>query len=470
MAINRNESFPTAIHDWLLANSTDYARLPNELKFGACAFIAWCAHSRPRHRHKVLDGKISISYKTRNDFFGDKKTFESVMGRLGLIEWTNRWSMPGAGRDGWTRGYSLTPAGVDMIADIRAKRGGLMDVNGNRLRKPAQYAIQSRDMSGKSRAGVGNISAVVKVNEIALESLLSSLYAVKRALLEYAPIPDHPLIKARLCGLDEGEQLAWLDRAMSQCSWTLHQIRMDYLPVRSSIEVLYQECSSGRLFAMGASLQSVYREVRYAAFALSGYHEYDLSNAHFDILRQLANKIGLETPAIDNYMADKTAIRARIAADVGISIKEVKVVLLSVLYGAKKGSSWFKSKGRWRLGAIAETVGQDKAARLFEHTDWAGLADEVATIRKPILAACPVHRGKVVNLMGKVCDGGPLSHIVQGVEAKILHCVIETYGNQIVLLQHDGFIASSRLDVDSLSSMVKDRTGFDVTFDEVCLA
>jgi hypothetical protein len=53
-----------------------------------------------------------------------------------------------------------------------------------------------------------------------------------------------------------------------------------------------------------------------------------------------------------------------------------------------------------------------------------------------------------------------LAHLIQGVEAKALKTVIDLYPNDIVLLQHDGFAATKKLDSKVIMDAVKEATGY----------
>jgi hypothetical protein len=67
--------------------------------------------------------------------------------------------------------------------------------------------------------------------------------------------------------------------------------------------------------------------------------------------------------------------------------------------------------------------------------------------------------------MGKPIDGEKppkqiLAHLIQGVEAQMLNVVIDLYPNNIVLLQHDGFAANTRLDEQRIMAEIEGVTGY----------
>ena len=472
MAVNRANTFPAVIHDYLSEHDAAYATLPTELKLASCLLLASCGHQRRRFPHQMYDGAITMSYRVRNDLFGDRSTFYATMHQLGYIHVIERWQSPAANQAGFTKGYQLSEKGRAVINAVRGLRGTLMDTNGNRLRKPAQYAIQSRDAAGKSRRGVGNLPASARVNEAEVERLRLELLDWRWTILNRTPSPEHhtPALLARLSEMSEPEALDWLNRAIQQIGIHLTYMRLDYLP-RSHVETLYIEYSTGRLFAQGISLQGAVREIRHAAFRLPGHFEYDLSNAHFSIIWQLATRVGRDMPKVQRYLERKREIRASIANEVGITVADTKACLLSIVYGAKRQTQAYLQNGRWKQSAIPDLIGVEAAKRLYAHPEWNGLIEEVRGVKKPILASMPQHQGRVINALGKQVEAGadPLSHVIQGVESCCLHAIIQEFGPDLVLLQHDGWTSRCRLDVEAMQALILDRTGFKVSIEEMAL-
>lgn len=87
------------------------------------------------------------------------------------------------------------------------------------------------------------------------------------------------------------------------------------------IPVQYEQKSTGRLVETLSAIQSTPREVLSAA--LTGYWDYDLSNAHFAILSALAKKCGLISPVIDEYLTQKRRIRNELAEYCAADIDDV---------------------------------------------------------------------------------------------------------------------------------------------------
>ena len=62
-----------------------------------------------------------------------------------------------------------------------------------------------------------------------------------------------------------------------------------------------------------------------------------------------------------------------------------------------------------------------------------------------------------------------LAHLLQGVESKILEIVRIELGNNILLLQHDGFTCAEPVDARSLETMVLNDIGYSIEFSEELL-
>src|SRR5687768_11961597 len=88
-----------------------------------------------------------------------------------------------------------------------------------------------------------------------------------------------------------------------------------------------------------------------------------------------------------------------------------------------------------------------------------------------ILASQSASRGVIFNAVGKsisITEGIPqrLAHLIQGVEASILKVVVEFYGENVVLLQHDGFASRVQLDIGLLEQVIHQRTGHHMRLEE----
>ncbi|MBG6074199.1 hypothetical protein [Polaromonas sp. CG_9.11] len=201
----------------------------------------------------------------------------------------------------------------------------------------------------------------------------------------------------------------------------------------------YQQSSSGRMYGQGINLQSVNRQVRYAA--LHGLWDYDIENCHYSILHQMAALAGLQCPVIEQYLNNKTSIRNGLATDLGLTPRQVKKVLLAMIYGASLSED--------PTTAIPSLIGVEPARSLYEHLFFKALAADIAKARTVVLKNHRSFRGGLRNLRGLVMrEAGKearhkLAHLLQGVESVALEAAHNVCAERIVLLQHDGFTATT---------------------------
>lgn len=239
-----------------------------------------------------------------------------------------------------------------------------------------------------------------------------------------------------------------------------------------AVPIQYAEKSTGRLFARGTSLQSVQREVRHAA--LAGCWDYDIANCHWAFLLHLAHAAGHACPNIEAYLSDKRGVRRRIADAANITIDEAKECLLIVLQGGKATDA--------EDASLAKLIGKPKAALLLRSPDLRLLMKEVRRVREKVLAKHPRLRGgwisnamglrmKATTAAGKKIRKPPnarrrLAHLLQGLEARALKAVVDTFGEEIVLCVHDGWVSRSRLDCAQLERLILDAIGVNLTVEE----
>jgi hypothetical protein len=231
-----------------------------------------------------------------------------------------------------------------------------------------------------------------------------------------------------------------------------------FLPVR------YEEADSGRLYATGLSLQSCFRLVRRAAMA--GQWDYDVSNAHYAILNQTAQKAGYDCHRIRDYLTRKKAIRAALAATAGVTVEQIKQVLIALIYGASTR----------RIGSIPDILGTQKAAAaLYNDPLFMGIANDAKSAFNAILKAVPAGK-RLRNALGSEIEragrgeASLISHLLQGYEACALRAVVRMYGRQITLCVHDGWCSAERLDVPAMEAAILNDTGLQLAVEESMLA
>ena len=198
-----------------------------------------------------------------------------------------------------------------------------------------------------------------------------------------------------------------------------------------SIPVQYRQVSTGRLVEGLFYLQSTPREVLSAA--LTGFWDYDIKNAHFGIFSQWAKKLGKRTPAVDEYSRNKAEIRCGLAQHCGAPPEDIKECLIALLYGATLHPDPEQAK-------IAQVLGEDAHALFKSHPFVTRLRAEIKRVGGAIVNDLPKHSGRYGNALGiyvrkpeKNGTAALLCHGLRGVEGKILKCVIERFGQDILL-------------------------------------
>ena len=224
------------------------------------------------------------------------------------------------------------------------------------------------------------------------------------------------------------------------------------------VTFLYQEISTGRLYGVGvANLQACVREVRKAA--LFGQVDIDIENCHYSLLSQMASRIGLETPAMDYYIAHKAEVRASVAEALCVPQNDVKRCFISLIYGASSSYDAYdansKNKGKREVTEMGKILG-DKATHtaFIEHELVKGLIDDIKAASKAVVnnrIASTAKCGRLVNdfkrewivpaKMTSQAYRESMAHVLQGAEALILNTMCTTLnglGVEISCLQHDG--------------------------------
>jgi hypothetical protein len=220
----------------------------------------------------------------------------------------------------------------------------------------------------------------------------------------------------------------------------------------------YEQSNSGRMYGTGVNLQSVSRQVRYAA--LHGLWDYDIENCHYSILQQMAAKEGLQCPVVEEYLNNKVSIRNRLAADLGLTPRQVKKVLLAMVYGASLSDD--------PSSAVPEIVGGVETAQaLYQHAFFKALAVDIAKARTAVLKKNRPFRGGLRNMRGLVMrvagkeSRHRLAHLLQGVESVALEAAHNVFAEKILLLQHDGFTATAPdLDLALIEGAIFKATGY----------
>jgi hypothetical protein len=430
----------------------------------ALARMVWMGRTK-RRRHPHFEGAMSFGYEELEDWFG-RGQFTAINDRLGFFRVSDNWlfKLEGGVRtdDNFTKGYwftDLVQASRDKYFDRRwRKETRLLFIEGQILKaqKTLPGAFASTDTKGKatriSRAAKGSKELRhVPVDLETLGRLRKWLTGIKREWL--AGRAPHDLVT-------QYPSLVVIERLYELTSQVIRMAKTD-VAGHGYIAQQYTESPSGRWYANGVNLQNSSSLIKEAA--LAGLWEYDFSNCHFDIIRQMAEP-HYECKAIANYLADKKPTRQAIADQAGISVDQAKVCLLAIMYGARAST--------WHENAIPQEIGEEAAKRLYKVALFKGIMQDVARARAVILKNWPrTANGSLTNAYGKAISGTAkrsqqLAHLIQGAEAKALMVAIDMHPNDLVLLQHDGFVATRKLYVPAIIKAVLQATGYLLELEE----
>jgi hypothetical protein len=417
----------------------------------ALARMAWIGKTKS-NGHSNFKDAMTFTYQDLEVVFG-RSNFEAINERLGLFRVTSNWSK----MKKYTRGYSFYPVLRDSLAAYLSlspwpSMTRLMMADGKAV-KTVPRAVASKDKSGTT---TGAWCAAKKLNVVKVD--LASLATLKSEL--QAGCADLRVIGAA-GDADAAVVRADVERAIETID-KVCRIAMTDVAGEGHVAHHYEEADSGRLYPTGISLASAQTVVKDAA--LTGCWEYDVSNCHYAILAQMAANFGHTCMAIDDYLKNKVAIRADIAKGADISVRQAKTCLVALIYGARSST--------WHENAIPREIGEDAAERLYATPLYKGLSGDIAKSRAVILSKCLKARtGSIVNAFGKSISGTKrpeqqMAHLLQGVEAKALQAVVNGYPDDIVLVQHDGFVSSNKLDANAISGAIYAATGYRLELEE----
>lgn len=435
------------------------------------AYLAWCSLMEHR-RHKELPEYCSFDFRELDARFSGKFAELNAVHQL--------FEVVPAARRGLTNAYRLLPDVSDSIRNTirdgnrsRTRVAMVMASGKQRRSLPSAIARDSLHQTGtKWRAD--DVVSLLPVDRGSLERLERRLYEI--ALLPLAW--QHTELEA--LGQDgklSAHQL--ISIVQNLISMTRTTLGGDGIIVH-----LYTQGSTGRLFAEGMNVQSAPRMVKTAA--LNGLWAYDFENCHFTIVAQLFQRLRAVDPtlaeltALAAYLAAKEETRLVIADECGLTPKEVKLCLIRLGYGAK-----FFLRKREHLGlkneqdSITELIGEVRSRLFFGHPLVRRVQADLQRARKAILASWPREHGALVNDMdlryspkkaraegGKDTAATRFAHILQGIEARMLHITVGLYRDDIVLLEHDGWTAKRPLDVERIKSRIATELGFDMQLEE----
>lgn len=396
-----------------------------------------------RHKHPEWGDYMSISYQELEKDFG-RGGFNAINKDLNLFEVTPNWYSDKS----LTRGYKLSPTVQEIkeryLKPRKRKLTSLIDSQGRVLRTlPQPVAAKTKNSNDQEVTATAWANAKplnkIPVDMDTLRSLYTDLNHMRQEGTE------------DMFAQAQQEDIAYIIEAVSQ----LLVMAQTDVAGQGYIMHRYAEAKSGRLYAKGVSLQTTPRLIRQAA--LHGLYEYDFENCHYSIFSQLAARYGFEAEGIAHYLDNKREVREQIAREVGISLEQVKMCLLAIMYGARANT--------WHENAIPNEIGPINANSLYQHPVFKAIAQDIREGRRVILDNWPTRRSTLLNDIGKrIKKSEPperkLAHLLQGIEAKALRAVIEAMPHDVLLLMHDGFVTNRRINIRDMERVVREETGY----------
>ncbi|MCP4127371.1 MAG: hypothetical protein GY753_09945 [Gammaproteobacteria bacterium] len=411
--------------------------------------------SDKRRQHLRYESGFALPYQELERRFG-RGRFKEINDKLRIFDRTDQWwSEEGQGRVYWldSRIYRTL---ARYLARTGRRHGRLINENGTLVRK-APRAIAAKAGSGNTAKNETKGGQVTPLTPVNVDNLKAYEKALKRDINLSDPQMDMFVDNTRA-----------IERANKVLAYVQILLRWIMTDVGANKYLLhrYVESRSGRLYAQGAgNLQTGYRVVRHVA--LQGCFDYDFENCHYSIFYQLAGKADHNLKSIGHYIDNKRLVRETLATQLGVHINAVKICLISMIYGAQESRYW--------KAAIPKTIGARKARKFDTHPLVIGLRKDLATGRDKLIEAQKVsNRGKITNAMGLTIgaqedDKKLLAHLLQGIEAKMLEMARLMFTDKIILLQHDGFTTTERVDCEPLLKRIESKLGLKMAMSEELL-
>ena len=183
--------------------------------------------------------------------------------------------------------------------------------------------------------------------------------------------------KQTLNGATGDKYIAKLIRNLNAAT-SLKQRAIQQEDGRYIVKEFWDEIDSGRVQGYGLSLQRIAKEVRHAA--LGPCTRIDFKASSYAILTSLALAINpqLKVEAIKHYVNHRSAIRKRIAKEVGVSEERIKTVFTAIGFGAKVSNNPYNS--------INTLLGSEAYAKLVANEEFVATREAFNDVCKTILA------------------------------------------------------------------------------------
>lgn len=243
--------------------------------------------------------------------------------------------------------------------------------------------------------------------------------------------------------------------------------------VKPSIsEKLQQQLNSGeieyteRSDRLHSPLQNIPRVIRRPLLSSQGYrYHYDIKCSAPTLIKNHAQQLGLTdpTPALDQYLNDRTAIRQKLAVELLLTEDQVKEIINALLNGARLSASWDSSI--WKI--INKNY---QSFELLKSNEFLiSLRNDFKVVWRIIENSLP--RETIICSNGserkKVFSSRRKSQVYRSLEIQVIKEIRRYMKRNKIrsLLMHDGWTCDRMIDPYELRTLIKNSLGYNIDID-----
>ena len=471
----------------------------NDIKYILTNYVVECYYGNLQS-HKDDDDCVSIPYQELENKLGQRKKkgsvgYKRVMGicfdDLGGVR-------VGDGRyGGSTRKYKLKPE-IKILCDkvyIHGKKiHSIPDRSGNKIRDIRKYSVNKITEGEIIRTTDPRkypFDVVVQLNKenIYLQRIMwETIFKYKSGTAHELYKINYWLDVLKSLGVDYDElSLKKIDDIHLDCLELDQKTSIDIIG-QGRILQPYNEKPSGRLYGDGKlNLQNMRKIIRYIVMGGCGYYEYDLENAHYNIVYQYNKMIGgSPLDNIGKYVRNTKETREKISGDIGVDVGLIKLILIEIIYGSTIDTPKWTDRETKKIKVSAimnecikytntqnesidlwnDITNNDTIRNLwidvdkfYSHlrkgwkTKYTGLKERLYNpVGKPI--HLNIEKPRTKKGYGLKSRGKLQSHFIQGIESGLLLFVIEEEQRSFILPHHDGWVSRINWDTDRLEDII----------------
>ena len=218
-----------------------------------------------------------------------------------------------------------------------------------------------------------------------------------------------------------------------------------------------------KTFRLWHGFQSVKSEYRKPILASYGYqYEYDIIACAPTLLLQYSRQLGndLPMPRIQEYLKDRSLVRARLAKEAELNVKDVKILINALFCGAKLGNN--------KAFSLSHLLNHDESKITFlkQEQFLSELIEEIRIMWSYIYSIIPRVKQPDKNgkLRLKIITSSERWNIYFRLEGTVLASIRKYINNNGLkcFLEHDGWSCKNNINLEELVRYIKNDTKFDV--------